>query len=204
MSRICGIISGGVYSPLTDIDKCEYVIACDKGYEYALRDGVKPDYVLGDFDSYSGPLPDDIKLLELPCAKDDTDTMIAIKYAVENKFDEIYLYCAFGGRVDHFMGNLEGCTFAVQNGIKVTLVDENNKMVIFTEDSIFVPEREGYSLSVISITDKCENLSIKGARWELDNVTVTNAIPFGISNEWKGDATISVGKGVCAVITSKL
>lgn len=204
MSRICGIISGGVYSPLTDIEKCEYVIACDKGYEYALRDGVKPDYVLGDFDSYTGSLPDDIKLLELPCAKDDTDTMIAIKYAVENKFDEIYLYCALGGRVDHFMGNLEGCTFAVQKGIKVTLVDENNKMVIFSQTSILVPQREGYSLSVISITDKCENLSIKGARWELDNVTVTNAIPFGISNEWKGDAVISVGKGVCGVITSKL
>jgi len=35
MKRICSIISGGDYSLLTDIDKSEYIIACDKGYEYA-------------------------------------------------------------------------------------------------------------------------------------------------------------------------
>ena len=203
MSKICGIISGGMYSPLKNIDKCDYVIACDKGYEYALREDIRPDYLLGDFDSYTGELPADIKRLDLPCAKDDTDTMVAFKYAVSEGFDEIYLYCALGGRVDHFMGNLSCCIYAVQNKIKVTVIDDDNTMFIFGNSSVTVPEKPGFALSVVSLTDKCENLSIKGTRWELDNVTEFNSIPFGISNEWNGTAEISVGNGAVAVIISK-
>ena len=55
------------------------VIAADGGYGHCLRHGIKPDAVIGDFDS-SGEKPSDCVLVCLPPEKDDTDTLV---------FDEI-------------------------------------------------------------------------------------------------------------------
>ena len=79
MSGLCAIISGGDFSPLDGIDEADFVIACDRGFEYAQRGGIKPNLLLGDFDSYSGALPEDTEILLLPVEKDDTDTMSAIR-----------------------------------------------------------------------------------------------------------------------------
>ena len=35
----------------------DFVICCDAGYRLAQRLGVRPDLLLGDFDSYTGALP---------------------------------------------------------------------------------------------------------------------------------------------------
>ena len=51
MSKLCSIISGGDFSSLDDIEKSDFIIACDKGYEYAIRSNIKPDLTVGDFDS---------------------------------------------------------------------------------------------------------------------------------------------------------
>lgn len=48
------IISGGDECPIPEPEKETYVIACDKGYRYAIKQGIVPDYVLGDFDSFPG------------------------------------------------------------------------------------------------------------------------------------------------------
>ena len=57
MNAFCAIISGGEFAPLGGIENAACVIACDRGYEYAARCGIKPDLLLGDFDSYTGALP---------------------------------------------------------------------------------------------------------------------------------------------------
>ena len=57
MKKPWAIVSGGRFSPLTDIEKCGYIIACDRGYEYLHEAGLRPDLLVGDFDSYTGPLP---------------------------------------------------------------------------------------------------------------------------------------------------
>ena len=38
----------------------DFVICCDAGYQLAQRLSVRPDLLLGDFDSYTGALPEDI------------------------------------------------------------------------------------------------------------------------------------------------
>ena len=74
------IISGGDYSPIPDLS-CDYVIACDRGYLHAEKMGIRPDLILGDFDS--APVPDGkIQVEQYPVRKDDTDTMLAVKKAL--------------------------------------------------------------------------------------------------------------------------
>ena len=68
----------------------DYVIACDLGYEHALKMGIKPDIMVSDFDSLDrSKFPvDEIALLEFPVRKDDSDTMLAIKHALCQRDDE--------------------------------------------------------------------------------------------------------------------
>ena len=57
----------------------DFVICCDAGYRLAQRLGVRPDLLLGDFDSYTGALPEDIPVQRYIRDKDDTDTVIAVR-----------------------------------------------------------------------------------------------------------------------------
>ena len=113
MKGLCAIISGGEYSPMDDIKAAEYIIACDRGYSYAKRSGIVPDLLLGDFDSYTGKLPEGAAVERLPREKDDTDTMHAVRRALELGFTRISLYCALGGRLDHLLANLQHRLLAV-------------------------------------------------------------------------------------------
>ena len=76
----------------------DFVICCDAGYRLAQRLGVRPDLLLGDFDSYTGALPEDIPVQRYIRDKDDTDTVIAVRYALEHGYDSILLVAATGGR----------------------------------------------------------------------------------------------------------
>lgn len=203
MERICAIISGGTFSPLTDIDKSDFIIACDKGYEYAKSKKITPDLIIGDFDSYSGNLPSEIPVLTLPCEKDETDTMAGVRYAAEHGFNKILLFCALGGRLDHLLGNIQTAAYAAKSGLNVKICDEQNEIYVFSNSSVSLPKKEDFSISLVALTDKCENVTVSGGKYELKNAVLTNTSTLGISNEWIGDITVSVSDGILAVIMSK-
>ena len=81
MSRRCVILSGGERHPLAGIRPGDFVVACDRGYAYAAAEGVRPDLVISDFDSYGGRVAEDVPVRRLPTEKDDTDTMAAVRFA---------------------------------------------------------------------------------------------------------------------------
>ncbi|MBR3639157.1 MAG: hypothetical protein IKN50_00965, partial [Clostridia bacterium] len=67
-----------------------------------------------------------------------------------------------------------------------------------------VPVREGYSLSVFAGNGEARGVTIKGAKYELENGTLTGSFPVGASNEWAaGEAAVSVADGTLLIITSK-
>ena len=60
----------------------DLVIAADSGWRNALKLGEKPAVLIGDFDSFGGPLPDGPEIIALKREKDDTDTQAAAGVAV--------------------------------------------------------------------------------------------------------------------------
>ena len=70
----CVVISGGDFSPVSGLDPDDFVIACDRGYAYCERLGLRPDLMISDFDSYDGPVDPKIPLNRFASEKDDTDT----------------------------------------------------------------------------------------------------------------------------------
>lgn len=201
----CLIISGGDYTPIKGVKEDDFIIACDRGYEYARRDGITPMLIVGDFDSYSGDLPNDVHTIHLPCQKDDTDTMYAIKYAIDNGFNEIVIHCALGGRLDHTYANIQSAVYAAQRGIKVSITGENSHIFFLHNSRMYIKRQYDCSLSVFAASDHCSGVFINGTKYTLENGQLTNSFPLGISNEWEaGTAEICVHQGTLIIILSKL
>ena len=107
MEKLCLIVSGGAFAPLPeDLRAPDFVIACDRGWQYAARLGVTPDLIVGDFDSAAAPRAG-APVERLPTRKDDTDTMYAARRATELGYRNVAVCCAFGGRLDHTLANIQ-------------------------------------------------------------------------------------------------
>ena len=88
----CYIICGGPEPCMSaEISEGAFIICADSGYDKALQAGTKPDLILGDFDSLENPLPDNIETMRSPVHKDDTDTMLAVRTALDRGYDDITL-----------------------------------------------------------------------------------------------------------------
>ena len=57
---------------------------------------------------------------------------------------------------------------------------------LYRAGSYRIYDREGFSFSLVAYTDKVEGLTIKGAKYEVEDCLLTNAFPLGISNVVKG------------------
>lgn len=179
-----------------------YIIACDKGYRYAAEENIRPDKIIGDFDSYDGELPADIPVEKLPVEKDDTDTMHAIREAVEIGSELIVMCCAGGGRMDHYLSNIQAGRYAAERGSHVIIASKDTIIHILHNKDLTLLRNDDMSLSVLSLSDE-STVSVIGTKYEAESVKITGDFPLGQSNEWASDqACISVHEGTVIVILS--
>ena len=73
----------------------DFIVACDAGYRNAERLDLRPDLIVGDFDSAPRPKAEH-ETIVLPHVKDDTDTEYAAKLVSEKGFDEVLLLGGLG------------------------------------------------------------------------------------------------------------
>ena len=203
----CVIISGGEACSLRDISAA-YIIACDRGYAYARSAGLRPDAVIGDFDSFDGggelARQDGVPVIQLPVRKDDTDTMKAARYALEQGYTDITLLCALGGRLDHLLANLQTAAFVVKHGGRARIVSDDTEVTVFSGGTERFMRRDGRSLSVFALSDCCTGVSIRGASYDMEDGVLENSFPLGVSNAWKEPVTeISVKTGILAVVSAE-
>ena len=201
----CLIVSGGDYSPLPEGSASfDYIIACDRGYEYARRLGLTPDVILGDFDSSAQP-DTDIPTHVHPVMKDDTDTMLAVRHALDRGYRDISLCCALGGRFDHAFANVQSLAFAAERGAVARVLAEDTVITVFPADSMRFPRRDGWSFSCFALSDICTDVSIRGAKFGCEGTDITSRFPIGVSNVWTGEEiTVSARTGILMVIESRL
>ncbi len=202
--RDCVIISGSPSFCGEGIDRNAYWIVCDAGYRHCRALGREPDILMGDFDSYRGELPADIPVLRAPAEKDDTDTMLAVRYALEHGMDHIALYGATGGRIDHFLANLQAAAFVAEHGGVCTIYDEDNTIYAFKNSTLRLKKRPGFCVSVFSHGDCARGVTLQGLKYPLNDATVTNTFAIGTSNEFIADeASVTVRDGLLLVVLSR-
>lgn len=201
----CVIVSGGDFSPAEGLQGNEdFVIACDRGYTYCSRLGLNPDLIITDHDSYTGPTDPAVPVNIYACEKDDTDTMLAVRCALDRGFEEILLCCALGGRLDHLIANLQALVFAQKHGVRASLRSEDTEIITLMNGSLSLPRREERSLSVFAFDGPCRGVCIRGAKYPLEDAEIFPSFPIGVSNQWAAEnAEISVREGILLIVLSK-
>lgn len=199
------MISGGEFSELPeDMPAADFVIACDHGWEYAEKLGLAPDLVVGDFDS-SDPPPERTGVIKLPVDKDDTDTMYAARYACREGYKRVVICCAFGGRLDHTLANIQTGAYLTSKGVDTMLTGADTMAVILSGGRTVIRERKGWSLSVLALSDRCSGVTVKGTKYECEDIEMINTFPLGTSNMWAGEeARISVDSGILMILMSRM
>lgn len=202
------IISGGDFSPVK-INTYDICIACDKGASYAQKMNIVPDYIVGDFDSLTNydfsNFPKD-KILSFPAKKDDTDTMLAIKHAITLGCKDITILCALGNRLDHTLANIQSLQFIADKGYKGRILSQNESLItLSSKETASIEKKEGFSLSLFSLSDSCKGLYINGSEYDVENITLTNTFPLGISNHFKDEkAEIRIDSGILLIVLSRI
>lgn len=178
------------------------VLCADAGWRLARRLGVKPDLVIGDFDSSDEPADEATR--RVPVEKDDSDTMLCLKRGLAMGFDDFLIVGGFGGRIDHTLANLQALHYAARRGASIRMRDGLRWAAAVADGALRVPANvlgDGpVKLSVFALTDACRGVSIRGAKYALEDGSLTSAFPLGLSNEFASDAAeISVKRGALLV-----
>ena len=182
----------------------DIVIAADSGYNSAKDMGVKVDLLVGDFDSLSGELPNDVpEILQVPAKKDLTDTQLAVEKAVEMGAQDIIIIGSTSGRLDHTLSTLAILESLWERHLRGTLVSGQNR-ISFIKNTNHIVLRSGYKYFSLIATDVAKGVSIEGAKYPLKNKTLDRKLQFAVSNEIEGNAAlVTVKKGGLFIIESR-
>ena len=176
----------------------DYVIFCDCGLRHMDGLGAEPDLIVGDFDSYSNPEME-TETIVLPCEKDDTDTVFAVKEALRRGFEDFLLIGVVGERLDHTLGNVSILLMLDSEGKKGTIIDDYSEMEIVSDrcgKPCIIDDSYVY-FSLINISGTARGVTIRGAKYPLENAEITCEYQYGVSNEVLPGCTaeVSVGEG---------
>ncbi len=199
MQNICYIIGAyhgedGIILPTS----ADLVIAADGGYAAAVQLGIKPNLVVGDFDSL-GYVPEAEEIVQHPVRKDDTDTLLAIRLGLERGYRNFVITGALGGRLDHTFANLQTLLFLRDHGARGVLYGDGFAATAVWDSSITI-EGNG-TLSVFAFTPEVRGVCLRNVSYPLEDAVLTSSFPIGVSNEFMGKpATIGCTEGTLLVM----
>lgn len=204
----CVIIGGGdctVDILRKHIENSDYIICADSGYDNAICADIKPDLLIGDFDSINA-IPEGVNKITLPVEKDVTDTVAAFNEGIKLGFDSFVLFGGTGGRFEHTFSNISLMANASKQSFDFSIIDEKHIFRAITNSSIKIERRENQQISVFAYGEDAIGVTEKGFHYSLDYYTLN---PFdgalGTSNDIIDEyGEISVKDGTLIIIETML
>ena len=172
----------------------DYILAADGGLRHLEQLKLRPNGILGDFDSL-GYTPEGAEVF--PVEKDDTDAMLAAKKGLELGFREFLFYGSLDGpRLDHTVANFQTLQYLADRDATGYLVGNTQMVTVLHNGKITFPAEWAGILSVFCMGKDAEGVTIRGAKYELENGALTAGFPLGVSNHFVGkEVTVSVERG---------
>ena len=206
----CAVFAGGdmpdleCYKELSYWQQYSCFICADCGYRHALRLGILPDIIVGYFDSYGEELPKGVEELRSVPEKDDTDTLMAVKKAIELGYNNIDLYGALGGkRFEHSFANIQAMIYALQQGSHLEIKGESHLLVQEADEGAVTYKKPdgGMYLSVFALTESVGIEYLRGVKYPLEDYRMVQSFPIGVSNEIEdSEAVLRIKDGLALVI----
>ena len=157
------------------------------------------ELAVSDFDSINHILIDKIKLkskkiINLDINKNMTDLAFALDYIYNNMdYDSIEVYGGIGGRIDHFLANLN-----LISKFNFSMKDNSHYIYLLSKGKHEIKNFKKY-ISFFAIEDVYE-LTLKGFKFDLDSYYLSTNDSLCVSNE--GSGFVDFNKGKLLVIMS--
>ena len=169
----------------------DFVVYCDSGLKHMDALSVKPALIVGDFDSYDDP-HSDVETITLPVAKDDTDSVFAVREGMRRGYKEFLLLGVIGARLDHTLVNVYALNMLADNGCHGVIVDDYSEMELISskpgEDgkviagTAEVPYDYPY-FSLVAIEGEASGVTIRNAKFPLEDSVISPGYQYATSNE---------------------
>ncbi len=181
------------------------LVCADGGAGHLEELGVTPAVIIGDMDSLA---PEVLKryegqgslIIRRPRDKTETDTQLALEYAMQLPADEIRIYGALGGRIDHTLANISLLALALKRGVAARLVDEWCEVFLVT-GAVEIQGRAGQTVSLFPFAGTVQGIYLEGFAYPLAGGAMEIGVPYGISNRLEGDrGTITIGSGILLAV----
>ena len=181
----CVIVGGADISNYDRINSIisgeDYIIFCDSGLKHMHKLAIKPSLIVGDFDSHENPRLD-VETIVLPCEKDDTDTVFAVKEAIKRGYKEFLLIGVIGARLDHTLGNVYILELLDELGLNGRIIDDYSEMELVSQEPAYIEDSYAY-FSLINITGIAKGITIENAKYLLKDGEIKCGYQYGVSNE---------------------
>ena len=180
-----------------------YVIAADSGLTSAGKLGLTPDLIVGDFDSYEGPLPEGPEILRVPAEKDVTDTVLACEVAMERGYSRLTIVGGTGGRADHSLANILWLYSLKKKGADAFLTDGRNEFRVLLDERCEIPRERDRYFSLFALGN-CAVTAV-GCKYPLpEPVKLTWDNPsYAVSNEVADEKAVVTADGPVLLVRSR-
>ncbi|ATV65962.1 thiamine diphosphokinase [Fusobacterium pseudoperiodonticum] len=184
------------------IKKQEGDIYCaDGGANIVYQLNLIPKEIYGDLDSIKDEVKDfytkkNVKFIKFNVEKDYTDSELVLN-EIEKKYDKIYAIAALGGSIDHELTNIN----LLNRYSNLIFVSQKEKMFKI-EKSYDFSNMKNKKVSFIIFSDKVENLTLKGFKYDVENLDLTKGETRCVSNIIeKNEARVTLKNGalLCVV-----
>ena len=193
--RRCVIVGGAVINDYSRIggylENDDYVIYCDSGLRHMDGLGALPSLIIGDWDSYDDPHMD-VETITLPVAKDDTDTVYAMREGMKRGFTVFLLVGAVGARLDHSLVNVYILSALENSGCHGMIVDDYSEMELISSQAdetgevhpgrVSVEDRYPF-FSLLALEGEARGVTIRNAKFGLEGASIGPDYQYATSNE---------------------
>ncbi len=164
-----------------------------------------PDIILGDLDSVS---PSTIKAFpNTPILKNPdqstTDGEKALRFCLENKFNQVHILGALGKRSDHWLYNIGLLNTRKFKELDLTLYSDTEELRLIRKRGEFY-EKVGTTISLMPVYGSVAHVTTTGLRYAITDGTLEIGGISSISNEFsEPTATITFPEGELLVLINR-
>ncbi len=207
--RVIIFANGELNHPPDEIRDDDTLIAVDGGAWHCLNLDLKPNIVLGDFDSLPEQEQERLavagsELIRYPIRKDKIDLELGLTLAIERGATEVLVYAALGARWDMTIANLLLLMHPKFLGVDIRFMDGSQEIrIIRSGEKISLNGQPGDTVSLIPLQGDAHGITTTGLEYPLDRGTLHFGATKGVSNllnDVHGSVIFEEGYLLCVLI----
>jgi len=186
-------------------DRAVFRICADGAAAACLEYDLRPDVIIGDFDSIdSGVIArlSDAELIHDP-DQETTDSEKAIQFAIDQGYRRICLLGALGKRMDHGLYNL-GLLWKYHQQLDDLIMVADDEQVFLISGHTSLSAAPGSRISLLPLFGPVENVNTQGLQYPIRNKRLAMGRFASVSNRFlQSTASISIGSGSLLVVMER-